>query len=106
VTELERLARAVLLFHRGGPWTEADRYAWRGLTGEDEATTKVLCDLARQTVTFVERVEARQRANGCNRDDEPDQWGRPCCRSCVCADEAARQGLAMRAGKVWVRDGF
>ena len=42
-----RLARAVLLFHRGGPWTDADRAAWLGLTGEHEATTKVLCDLAR-----------------------------------------------------------
>ena len=45
---LDRLARAVLLFHRGGPWTDEDRATWRELTGEDEATTKVLCDLARE----------------------------------------------------------
>jgi hypothetical protein len=43
------LARAVLMFYRGGPWTGADRAVWRELTGEDEATTKVLCDLARRS---------------------------------------------------------
>jgi predicted NUDIX family NTP pyrophosphohydrolase len=48
--DLHRLARAVLLFHRGGPWTDDDRAAWRIVTGEDEATTKVLCDLARETM--------------------------------------------------------
>ena len=42
------LARAVLLFHRGGPWTPEDRAAWKELTGSDEATTRTLCDLARQ----------------------------------------------------------
>jgi hypothetical protein len=42
------LALAVLMFHRGGPWTNTDRATWRGLTGRDEATTKVLCDLARR----------------------------------------------------------
>lgn len=34
-------------------------------------------------------IEARQRANGCNQDDEPGDWGRPCCDRCCCADEAA-----------------
>lgn len=43
-----KLARAVLLFHRGGPWTENDRAAWKELTGEDEASTRTLCDLARR----------------------------------------------------------
>jgi hypothetical protein len=51
----ERLARAVLLFHRGGPWTDADRVAWLELTGQQtascaEATTKVLGDLAREVL--------------------------------------------------------
>jgi hypothetical protein len=47
MTDAERLARAVLLFHRGGPWTAEDRAAWRSLTDSDEATTRALCDVAR-----------------------------------------------------------
>jgi hypothetical protein len=43
----ERLARAVLLFHRGGRWTEDDQEMWEALTGAKDATTKALCDLAR-----------------------------------------------------------
>lgn len=50
VTPTERLARAVLLFHRGGMWTGQDRNEWVMLTGEEEATTKVLCDLARRAM--------------------------------------------------------
>jgi hypothetical protein len=46
----ERLARAVLLFHRGGRWTGTDRNEWVMLTGEEDATTKVLCDLARRSM--------------------------------------------------------
>ena len=48
VRGLERLAAAVLLFHRGGPWTAADMQAWKALTDADEATTKALCDFARK----------------------------------------------------------
>jgi hypothetical protein len=48
MSDAERLARALLLFHRGGPWTGMDRNEWVMLTGEEEATTKVLCDLARK----------------------------------------------------------
>lgn len=48
MTGLERLARAVLMFHRGGAWTGQDRCEWVFLTGEEDATTKVLCDLARR----------------------------------------------------------
>ena len=44
----ERLARAVLLFHRGGPWTAWDGEVWRVLTGNREITTKALCNLARR----------------------------------------------------------
>lgn len=43
-----RLARAVLLFHRGGPWTPEDHHAWASLTGTWLCTTKNLCDLARK----------------------------------------------------------
>jgi hypothetical protein len=49
VRQLEKLAAAVLLFHRGGEWTADDRAAWRALTDSEEATTKTLCDLARRT---------------------------------------------------------
>lgn len=51
----ERLARAVLLFHRGVPWSDEDIAIWKALTGEWDATTKVLCDLAR-------RVRAQEEA--------------------------------------------
>lgn len=40
-------------------------------------------------------IEARQRANGCNQDNEPDDWGVPCCDRCLCASEA-RQHLEVR----------
>ena len=48
VRGLEKLAAAVLLFHRGGTWTDNDRQMWRALTDTDEATTKTLCDFARK----------------------------------------------------------
>jgi hypothetical protein len=48
MSDLDRLGRAVLLFHRGGQWTGQDRNEWVMLTGEEDATTKVLCDLARK----------------------------------------------------------
>ena len=48
VRGLEKLVTAVLLFHRGGPWTDADAVAWEALTGTWEVTTKVLCDFARK----------------------------------------------------------
>ena len=52
ISNLDRLARAVLLFHRGGRWTGQDRNEWVMLTGEEEATTKVLCDLAREMMAY------------------------------------------------------
>jgi hypothetical protein len=50
MTPRERLARAVLLFHRGGPWTDNDRALWLALTEQAEATTHVLCDVAREVL--------------------------------------------------------
>lgn len=47
---LDRVARAVLLFHRGGPWTDADQRLWVMLTGAEDATTKALCDFAREAL--------------------------------------------------------
>jgi hypothetical protein len=48
MTDVERLARAVLLFHRGGQWTGEMRNEWVMLTDSEDATTKALCDLARR----------------------------------------------------------
>ena len=48
MTDIERLARAVLLFHRGGRWNGQDRCEWVMLTDSEDATSKTLCDLARR----------------------------------------------------------
>lgn len=50
ISDAEKLARAVLLFHRGGPWSDTDRELWRHYTGSDDATTRSLCDLARRVM--------------------------------------------------------
>lgn len=34
-------------------------------------------------------IEARQRANGCNQDNDPGEWGVSCCACCVCEREAS-----------------
>lgn len=54
MSDAERLARAVLLFHNGGPWTDQERETWVALTGEYEATTVKLCDLARRILASAE----------------------------------------------------
>lgn len=46
------------------------------------------------------RLECRQRAAGCNQDNEPDDWGRPCCDTCRCL-ELERLGAMIAAIKVW-----
>lgn len=38
----------VLMFHKGGQWTDEDKAEWKRITGFDEATTKVLCDYIRK----------------------------------------------------------
>lgn len=48
ISNAERLARAVLLFHGSVEWTNGQREVWTALTGEHDATTRVLCDLARR----------------------------------------------------------
>ena len=48
LSDAERLARAVLLFHRGGTWTADDAEIWQALTGSTDATTRTLCELARR----------------------------------------------------------
>jgi hypothetical protein len=56
ISDAEKLARAVLLFHRGGEWTPYDREMWVVLTGQSDATTKTLCDLARKVRAAEERA--------------------------------------------------
>lgn len=46
----ENASRGLLLFYRTGPWTDQDRETWLMLTGFQEATTRVLGDLARRVV--------------------------------------------------------
>lgn len=48
MTEAQKLAKAVLMFFRGGDFGAEQKATWLALTGSDEATTKTLCDLARK----------------------------------------------------------
>ena len=50
MTGAERLARAVLLFHRVAAWTEDNKAEFEEITGSREATTAALCDLAREVL--------------------------------------------------------
>jgi hypothetical protein len=59
MTTAERLARAVLLFHQGGEWTPDNRAEWTVMTGTTEATTKALCDLAREVLADERLRRAR-----------------------------------------------
>ena len=47
------LAELVLLFHSGGPWTPEKAARWAELTGNQEATTKVLSDAARSVLATL-----------------------------------------------------
>ena len=50
----ESLLRAVLMFHRGGPWTEYDSRQFGAYLqkndGDAEATTKNMCDAIREAL--------------------------------------------------------
>jgi hypothetical protein len=48
MSDAETMARVVLLFFRGGPWTQQDHDEWQKLTGCFVVTTKVMGDLARK----------------------------------------------------------
>lgn len=56
MSDAEKLARAVLLFFEGGPWTEDYRETWKLLTGSDVATTRSLGELARKVRAQEERA--------------------------------------------------
>jgi hypothetical protein len=49
--------RAVLLFHDGEPWDFEKAQEWRLLTGDDRATTRVLCDLVRKALAAMPTEE-------------------------------------------------
>lgn len=55
MTASERLARAVLMFYGGGPWNNVLQTQWRQITGTDDATTRVLGDLARAVLDEIVR---------------------------------------------------
>ena len=66
------LARAVLLFHAGGSWTNERRAHWRALTGSTDATTRTLCDFARSVEGGLISLN-QAAAAGIRRVREP-QW--------------------------------
>lgn len=51
---LRDACRAVLLFHSGADWNEERRNEWHALTGEDEATTKILCGTVRRALAGID----------------------------------------------------
>jgi hypothetical protein len=53
MTGAERLARAVLLFHKSGEWTPDNRAEWEIVTDRSEMTAEVLCDVARDVLADV-----------------------------------------------------
>lgn len=58
LSDAEKLARAVLLFFRGGRWTAWDTEMWRELTGTDNATTRTLGEMARRVRDREEKINA------------------------------------------------
>jgi len=59
VTGNERLARAVLLFFRDGPWTDDDRAVWETMTGYPTPTAATLCEFAREVLSD-ERMRSQE----------------------------------------------
>ncbi len=48
--EMHEALDLVLRFHRGGRWTETDAMNWKAITGDDESTTKSMCDHIRRVM--------------------------------------------------------
>lgn len=53
MSDLEKAVHATLLFHSASPWDAEKRELWLQVTGEAEATTKVLCDTARRGLRSI-----------------------------------------------------
>ena len=47
---LTAACRMVLLFYNAGYWTKANADEWANVTGETDATTRVLCDTVRRAL--------------------------------------------------------
>lgn len=47
--------KLVLLFFTGGKWPVASKKEWIRITGDDKATTKVLCDHVRMVLDAITR---------------------------------------------------
>lgn len=62
-SDAERLARAVLLFHKGPPWDRQDQENWNAVTGTLECSSKNLCDLARYVA-----LREMEKPRGTDRD--------------------------------------
>ena len=62
--ELLAALEAVLLFHSGREWDETTRREWLRLVGAPDATTKVLCDVARAVI-----AKARGEADPTSEDE-------------------------------------
>lgn len=68
MTDSERLARAVLMFHKGSPWTDEDKRKWYALTNTGEATSRNLCDFARHVLVKEQiRESDKERDRPANR---------------------------------------
>ena len=53
VSSMAKALKLVLLFHGAAPWTEELSKQWKETTGEDDATTRVLCDHVRKVLGEV-----------------------------------------------------
>lgn len=71
--DAERLARAVLFFHRGGLWTKADQEIWLALTGKSEPGIRALCDFAREIIGKREFQALSEAALATAWDNEADK---------------------------------
>jgi hypothetical protein len=60
ISDAEKLARAVLMFYRGGPWTVWDSEVWFELTGSTESSTRTLSDFARKVLRQEEDKSAER----------------------------------------------
>lgn len=58
LAKAERLARAVLMFFEPGDWSREKREVWIAMTGKEDATSKVLGDLAREVRDEEEALDA------------------------------------------------
>lgn len=50
--------QAVLLYHKGGIWSEEDGARWFELTGQTECNSKTLCDTLRERIAYVLNPES------------------------------------------------